>query len=243
MKDIIDMDKKKIIERKELIKFISNENLQLPVYSISDSETPDFILKMIGKEISIEHTRLIKPKLQQTEKYKERIIENAQKMFEEKYPLEKLYVMITFNNIPLNDGKSIQEKYTNEIFALVEKLYLNNKEFNFWLSTKMSKKSITSTIESIDIDNTQNFSCWQSFDSFIVDWIDTDWLKNIIQKKENNIKKYKRKFDEDWLLLVADLGSKASSHRIDFIDFSSIQSKFDKIYLYQYRADEVTTIK
>lgn len=237
------MDKKKLIERKELIKFISNEKIPLRVYNILDSETPDFILKMINKEISIEHTRLIKPKLQQTEKYKERIVENAQKIFEEKYPFEKLYVMITFNNIPLKGGQRAQENYTNEILTLIEQIYLNNKSFDFSLSSKMSIESLTHTIESINIDNIQKFSCWQSFDSFIVEQIDVEWLKQVIQKKGDNIGKYKSSFDENWLLLVADLGSKASSHRIDLMDFSLIQSKFDKIYFYEYRADEICIIK
>jgi hypothetical protein len=42
---------------------------------------------------------------------------------------------------------------------------------------------------------------------------------------------------------VSDFGTPASANRTDFIDFSDIKSKFDKIYIHSYRADEITIIK
>ncbi|WPC10434.1 hypothetical protein LEQ04_06500 [Riemerella anatipestifer] len=70
---------KKQIERYELEKFISNEELKFRVYNIKNSETPDFIVNIDKKLISIEHTRLINPKLKQVEAYREKIINLAQK--------------------------------------------------------------------------------------------------------------------------------------------------------------------
>lgn len=57
------MDKKKINERKQLVQFVSNEKLKFRVYKIENSETPDFIVNIDKKLISIEHSRLIKPEL------------------------------------------------------------------------------------------------------------------------------------------------------------------------------------
>ncbi|WP_346238425.1 hypothetical protein ABDK00_008750 [Niabella insulamsoli] len=236
------MDKKKQIERYQLEKFVSNKKLKFLVYDIENSETPDFVVNINKKLISIEHTRLINPKLQQVEQYKDRIIKNAQKKFEEKYSA-KLYALLTFRNILLKAGKIEEEKYTDEVFNLIERIYLNNRKFEFRISSNRRKEKVSPTIESFSVDNTQNFSHWQHFGAYLVEWIDMKWLQNIITKKENNIAKYPKNYDENWLLLVSDFGTEASANRADFIDFSVIHSKFDKIYLFSYMEDNVTIIK
>lgn len=236
------MDKKKQIERLQLEKFVSNENLKFLVYDIEDSETPDFIVNIDKKIISIEHTRLINPQLQEEENYRDRIIKNAQLRFEDKYK-EKLYALITFKETKLLGGKNSEKNYTDEVYNLMEKIYLDNSKFEFRISSKRSRENILDTIKSFSVDNTRNFSHWQHFGAYLVEWIDMNWLKGVISKKENNITKYPKEFDENWLLLVSDFGTKASANRTDFIDFSVINSDFDKIYLYSYRADEVQQIK
>lgn len=237
------MDIKKELERDQLIKFISNENLKLRVYSVEDNETPDFEVNIDKQLISIEHSRLINPSLQEKEKYREKIIEEAKKKFDEQYPKNKLYSLFTFGNTKLERGKSAKESYVEEIFKLVKTIYLNNKDYEFNISSRRSRNNKPKFIESFSITNTRNFSHWQHFGAYRVDWVDMDWLKGIIKKKENNIKKYKKGYKENWLLLVSDFGTKASSTRTDFMDFSTISSDFDKIYIYSFRADEVTIIK
>lgn len=221
---------------------MSNEKLKFLVYDIENSETPDFVVNINKKLISIEHTRLINPQLQQVEQYKDRIIKNAQRKFEEKYSA-KLYALITFRNIVLKSGKIEEEKYTDEVFNLIERIYLNNRKFEFRISSNRHKEKVSPTIESFSVDNTQNFSHWQHFGAYLVEWIDMKWLQSIITKKENNIAKYHKNYDENWLLLVSDFGTEASANRTDFIDFSVIHSKFDKIYLFSYMEDNVTIVK
>lgn len=236
------MDKKKQIERYQLEKFVSNENLKLLVYQITDYETPDFEVNIDKRWISIEHTRLINPQLQQVENYRDRIIKTAQKRFESKYS-DRLYVLITFRNIQLKGGKIAEEKYVDEVYNLIEQIYLNNRKFEFKIHSKRHKEKVSATIESFSVDNVQNFSHWQHFGAYLVEWIDMEWLKGIIKKKEMNIEKYPKQYEENWLLMVSDFGTKASSTRTDFIDFSTIQSKFDKIFIYSYMADEITIVK
>lgn len=236
------MDKKKQIERYQLEKFVSNENLKLLVYQIKDSETPDFEVNIDNRWISIEHTRLINPQLQQVENYRDRIIKTAQKRFESKY-LDRLYVLITFRNIQLKGGKIAEEKYVDEVYNLIEQIYLNNRKFEFKIHSKRHKEKVSATIESFSVDNVQNFSHWQHFGAYVVEWIDMEWLKGIIKKKEMNIEKYPKQYEQNWLLMVSDFGTKASSTRTDFIDFSTIQTKFDKIFIYSYMADEITIVK
>lgn len=236
------MSTKKEIERHHLTSFISNEKLNLLVYGIEDSETPDFIVNIDKKLISIEHTRLINPYLKKVEQYRERIIKNAQIRFEEKYSA-KLYLLVTFNNIVLKSGKVAEQKYTDEVFTLIENIYLCNKDYEFRIHSKKRNARVSELIESFSVDNTRNFSNWQHFGAYLVDWIDMEWLNEVIEKKENNIERYQKKFYENWLLLVSDFGTKASSHRFDKIDYSEIKTKFDKIYLYSFRADEIEILK
>ena len=236
------MDKKKQIERYQLERFISNNKLKLQVHSIHNCETPDFEANINNKIISIEHSRLINPQLQKVEQYRNKIIKLAQKRFEEKYT-DKLYVLITFNNIKLDGGKIAEQNYVDEVFNLIEEIYLNNRRYRFKIHSQRNRKKVSKTIEKFSIDNVQNFSHWQHFGAYRVDWIDIEWLKGIIKKKEQNIDKYLKKYDQNWLLLVSDFGTKASANRTDFIDFSDIENKFDKIYIYSYMADEVTIVK
>lgn len=236
------MDKKKQIERYQLERFISNEQLKLLAYQINNLETPDFEVNINKKWISIEHTRLINPNLQQVENYKDKIIKMVQKRFEEKYS-DKLYVLVTFRNIQLKGGKIAEDKYVDEVYNVIEQVYLNNRRFEFRINSKRNREKVSETIKKFSVDNVQNFSHWQHFGAYLVEWIDMDWLKSIIKKKETNIPKYAKQYEENWLLMVSDFGTKASSTRIDFIDFSTIQSKFDKIFIYSYMIDGVTVVK
>ncbi len=233
--------RKKQIERYHLEKFISNEILGLIVYKIKEDETPDFSLKLEEKLVSIEHTLLVNPDLQQKEKYKDKIIQEAQKLFENKYN-ERLYAMISFQENVLQFGKKYEKEYINHVFEFVERLYLNNQKFEFELSSKLSEE-ITDLIEGIHIHNRLNFSHWQHFGAYTVDQIDKEWFKGVIHKKEQNIKNYKEIFDENWLLLVSDFGTEASTKSFRGFDFSEITTQFDKIYLYSYMSDKITVVK
>jgi hypothetical protein len=236
------MENKKLIEREQLEKFISNEKMKFIVHNITNSETPDFIVNINKRNISIEHTTLIHPELKKVENYRNKIIDNAKKKFEEKYS-DYIYTLVTFKNIQLKSGKKEEQKYTDEVFKLIEQIYLTNKNFKFNISSKRRRDNVSEIIEYFSVDNVHNFSHWQHFGAFLVDWIDVNWLQKIILKKENNLGKYANNFNENWLLLVSNFGTKPSAYRTDFIDFSVIKSKFDKIYLYCYREDEVQIIK
>lgn len=154
-----------------------------------------------------------------------------------------MYVLLTFRNINLKGGKIAEEKYINEVYNLIEEIYLNNRNHEFRISSKRNKSKVSESIERFTVDNIQNFSHWQHFGAYLVERIDKNWLENIINKKEVNIQKYKRNYEENWLLMVSDFGTKASSSSTDNIDFSSINTKFDKIFIYSYMADEVTVLK
>lgn len=235
------MDKKKQIEKYQLIKFISNSAFKLPISGIKDCETPDFILDINNRKVSLEHTRLINPYLKQVEAYREKIINNAYKLFKEKYG-DELYVLMTFNNIKLRSGSDAEKKYSNEVFKLVETIYNNNKNYEFEVSSKFMTSKVSELIESFSISNNRKLENWQHFGAYLVEKIDIDWLQSVIAKKERNIKKYSEKYDENWLLLVSDFGTKASTHDFSNSDFQKLESNFDRVYLYNYMPDVYTRI-
>jgi hypothetical protein len=185
---------------------------------------------------------LINPDLKKVESYREKIIKNAHKQFEEKYRA-KLYLLVTFNNISLESGRIAEQKYSNEVFKLVEDIYLSNKDYDFRIDSRKRKARVSELIESFSVDNTRDFSHWQHFGAYLVDRIDMNWLQGIISKKEKNIERYPKEFYENWLLLVSDFGTKASAHDFDRIDLSRIKTAFDKVYLYSFRPDEIEIVK
>ena len=119
---------KKIIEKEHLLRFLSSEVFDIPINNIQESESPDFIIKMNSKQISIEHSRLIIPDLKKIERYRDKIINRAHKKFKKKYPND-LYVLITFDKSKeLLPGEKFEKKYADEVFDLVEKLYFESKK-------------------------------------------------------------------------------------------------------------------
>lgn len=236
------MNNKKEIERYELRKFLSNEEMKFLVYKIIDSETPDFEVIINKNNISIEHTKLILQEKRQVEEYLKKIVRLAQNKFNEKYD-DDLYVLITFKNKIFEGGKMEEQKYVDEVFQLVESIYLNNKDFEFSIHSKYNKFSITKNIETFSIYNNRKMNHWQTFGAWKVDFIDLKWLEKNIKIKEEKIEKYEKTFYENWLLFIANFGDKSSSLRTDFTDFSEIKSKFDKIFIYSFIEDKVTVVK
>jgi len=235
------MDRKKVSERHLLTKFISSPGLDLKVTSITDSEAPDFIIETVDKKISIELTGLINPDLRQVEAYRDKIIKQAESKFREKYN-EDLYTLVTFENVDLNSGKNEEAKYADKLFTAIETLFLANKDFEFDITLKDDKR-INEFISRLHINNRLGFNNWQHFGAYLVDFVKMEWLTERIIEKEKNLKKYKDNFDENWLLLSSNFGTKSSASRFDFLDFKEIKTDFDKIFVYKYMPNETITIK
>ncbi len=236
-------DQKKELERHILTKFVSNEKLKLPVTSIDNSETPDFSLKIYkDRKISIELTRLINPNLKKIESFNDRIIKKAQERFDKEFNVP-LRVLVTFSDNYLKCSKLKSQHYSNEIFEIVKNIYLNNKNFDFRVSTGLNRRPFNNYIDSLHIDNEFKFSSWQTFGAYLVEYVDFKWLSNVITKKSSNIEKYNENFDENWLVLVSEFGTKSSAHRFDYINQEKIKSQFDKIYIYKFYEDKIIELK
>lgn len=217
--------------------FISNKDLKLRVKSIVESESPDFIIEELSKNISVELTRLIHPGTIQKEAFQEKLVEIAHSIFKEKYD-EELYVLVTFSDIPIKCRGGEVRKYAEEIFKIVEEIYLPNHRNKFHVSSRHNQH-INSYIDCISISNDRGLENWQPFGAYKVNYLDIDWVKGVIGEKEKNLYKYRDYFKENWLLLIANIGHESSAHRFHHLKQERIETKFDKVYLYKYREKEI----
>lgn len=62
---------------------------------------------------------------------------------------------------------------------------------------------------------------------------------NIIKGKESNLSKYKNDFDENWLVIAANFGTKSSALRFDYINQIEYKSKFDRVFIYKQFEDKI----
>lgn len=230
------MTEKKIFELHLLNNFIANSNME--VTSIIDDEPPDFIIEIENKKISVELTRLINPNIKEVEKYKERVVKQVEKRFLDKYDVE-LYVLIKFTDVILHRKKETQ--YTDYLFTTIERVYLTNKDLKFDIHYESHGE--VDFVSTIDVGNVLEFHNWQSFGAFLVDYVEAGWFRTRIAEKEGNIKDYKTPFDENWLLMVSHLGTKASAIRFENMDFQNINSSFEKIYIYKYKENQIIEVK
>lgn len=233
---------KKQTERCILEKFVSNAKGGFRIALITDSETPDFVIKTFEKKkISIELTRLINPELKEKEQFRTAIVERARDLFREKYSAN-LEVHVVFENRIIKCKKTEIDKYAKQILEIVESIYVPLQNFEFRVS---SHNTIFTheNFDSIFISNELGFTNWQTFGAYIVDKVNFNWLKKIVSQKEENIKRYRETFDENWLLLTSTFGTKSSSFHFDYINFDELQTKFDRVYVYKYFEDSIIEVK
>ena len=232
---------KKQREEYEVTKFVSHESLKLPVYGIDAGETPDFTIKTTKGLYSIELTSIVTPDIKAIEVKQKRIVEGARDMFILKYT-EKVRVYVMFNNNPIECSKRDEIKYSKELFEIVEKIYLNNKDFKFRTSYK-DRVQPTLHIEDIIISNDTDLDNWQPFGAFLVPQVEHKMIENIIKAKEKGLQKYQSQFKENWLVITSNYGERSSANDFAFFKGYNGETKFDKVYVYSLRENEVITLK
>jgi hypothetical protein len=235
------VNRKKLIESRTLTDFLKNHTIAHNITAFQASETPDFICEANDKRISIEITGLIDPVRRKIEALQDKIIDDARKRFQSKYN-ENIVANITFTNQPLRHGLVDLEKYSKELSDEVEKAYLDHRTAPFHVTVKCEPPT-SWFIEKISINNKLSYSAWQRLGISRHDWVSQDWLISAIIAKESNLKRYRNKFDENWLILTSNHGTKSSAHRFDFMNFDNIKSDFERIFIYEKMEDEIIVIK
>lgn len=232
---------KKETERIIIENFISNESLGLRVKSIEASETPDFFIHDANKLIGVEIRNLIHPDLIEKERFKDKLIQAARLLFKEKYK-DEIEVLISFSDVPIVTKRKSFQNHAEDLMSLVEKMFLPNRNYEFRISSS-DMDDVNEHIERISVLNVNRFDHWQSFGAFRVNYVDVNWIKEIIAQKESLIDKYKRQSDEKWLLLASNFGYRSDTHRFDYLHQEKFESRFDKVYLFKYRDKEIIQLK
>lgn len=228
---------KKKFETHVIRKFLSHESHGLRIKNIIPSETPDFIIEELSKNISIELTQLIHPKLKQVESFQNKLVDIAWKQFKEKYRAN-LEVYVNFSNTIINCSYAELPNYATELSKIVEKALIDNKDYTFRLTSFSRCRPINEFIDSITIASNDNFDNWQPFGAFRVSRMDHLRLQRIVAKKEEMLQKYPAYAGEKWLVIAANFGYESSTNDFENSTDSIKFSKFDRVYLYKYMDDE-----
>lgn len=228
------LSNKKAQERRWLNDFIGLFEKGLNEMGIIETESPDFILYNDRKKISIEITSIVNPELKKGESLRQKIVDKAQEKDIDKY-ISGLHVHITFTECPIVCKGAELNKLVDQLREKVETLYhkFNIKEVQGYLS--FEEKYDDSIITTISLSPNQRESSWYTFDSFTFPSVDPLWLVQRVSEKEKILKNYSSKFNENWLLLVANLWEGSSSY-----DFTSIkkaiklQTRFHQVFIYLF---------
>ncbi len=234
---------KKRTERHILEKFISNARLELRITSVDNGgEPPDFIITTFEKKrVSVELTSLINPELKEEEEFQSAIVNRAWEFFKEKYKVA-LEVHVTFAGNRIVCKRSEIDMYAKQVFEVVERAYIPMQHFGFRASSRHTL-NLGRNIDSLYISNQDNFDNWQTFGTYIVEKINFNWIKEKVAEKEKALERYCGQAEEKWLVLVSTFGTKSSAYHFDYLNFTELHTKFDKVYAYKYFEDKVIEIK
>jgi hypothetical protein len=234
---------KKDIERFYLDKFLAAKVPELPVRLIEHHETPDFVLRTENGTVSVEVMRLIKQETKVIEEFRNEIVRRAHEEFRRQSDRD-LYCLVTMSNVRLHENARNRQinEYSRQLFEHVQSISSQQPENDFDVSLDRGDLK-ESVIERLHVRSSRGFDHWQHFGAHRVDWIDLEWLHERILQKEQKLRQYPEAYDSNWLLFLSNLGSKSSAHRYDFLDFGSLQTTFDKIFIYQSQDGSITVVK
>lgn len=234
---------KKDVETGIVKKFLSHDAIGISLDGLRSGETPDFRVRLSEtKVISIEQTRIINPNLKKKEALQNKVVKLAEEQFLRQYGESDLRVLVTFSNHPLDTSENSVEELVNMVCQFVIQIYEANRHDNFHVTLNHRNRP-NKYIERLTVQNDLGFSVWQTFDAYRVPYVEPSWFVDKIRSKEKGLMKYKDKFNENWLLLVSHLGSESSAFRFETIQAEVLNSAFDKVFVFEYMANEVLVVK
>lgn len=229
--DNCNLTKKEILELCQIGKFIWNINTSLSIYKKSDPPEPDFILKDEIGFIGLEHTRLLTKYAPQYLSLRN-LIDDAATIFMRKYN-ENIFADIRFKDDNFSFKKSERLNISEEIadYVYSQKYGINRLKPLYLKNIKISKHSMTS------FNYSENE--WKHIS------LDKSTLNKCVKKKEEKIMFYKQSIlniNEWWLVIVIDSLSSASYEYDKSVDYT-INSMFDKVFIYRDFDEEIIQIK
>lgn len=177
------------------------------------------------------------PELKVIEVFRNSVVNKAHQLFRDQYK-QDTYSLVTLRNIALGDRVQRQgliTKYAQKLFERTERIYLSADQQEFDVTEEHINEH-DDIITRLHVKSSPGFDHWQHFGAHRVDGIDAAWLNKRIAEKEGRIDSYRKFYDQKWLLLISNMGTKPSAHRFDFLDFSNFTSRFARVYSYNSNA-------
>lgn len=207
-------------------KFINSlHSEQIEIIEVN-RESPDFVIKnnneLIGLEIVEAKNDNIKPKTT------EDLLEEASKVFAEKYPEIKMEVYFTFKDFELSFNKANKASYIQQICYAAYNCFNGVQQYpgfidDIYILKRGGKRVFFSQV-------------WAGYMNDLNESI----VQNIIHKKEKLINTYKEKSqtNSQWLLIATTKGA-PNSYDIEYVDEMSFSSLFGRVYLLEQITSEV----
>lgn len=221
------LENKKLKEFELCCFFLWNYNRYIKIEQIS--EQPDFILNYKWKKIWLEIVEITPIEtIRKKEWCQEKLLKKIELFF---YKEEKLknFLAVCY----LKDFNFKQNEENTIIEELKLQLTLWYKSFIKSNTPYLNIKNIKSKyIKKISFQKHSKVSIIRWTWTFFSNTLDSNTLLKTIDKKNEKIKKYNKNLDENILLLFIDTSKSSSYQILDNINNISINSEFDKIFLY-----------
>jgi hypothetical protein len=231
---LADLDKTKKVDKQKILELCQIGKLLASYYSdfdiISVQEKPDFLISNGQQTIGLEHELILESKSKEKEGFYQNICDKVEASLNEDSDLPNFLVNLYLKeNISLKilDKNSIIDKFSKIVKQIV--LTGEMEENDYIESTLIMKHSGKSV--------NPNFGAyWQKS-------ITENLILEFIAKKESKINFYRQNsVPMQWLVLV--IGSNGqSSYEVNTLFNIHIQTKFDKVFLFEDFANKLYELK
>lgn len=214
------LNKQEILEVCQIGKFVYKIDSNIKIVDKPQPPNPDFIIEQNDKLIGLEHTQILTEDAQRYFRVKT-LFDNAEQIFEQKYPGINVHATISVQNDEWNYNQNDKRKLAEQIADYVHYTIL---EKDFKLPVKIT--NIKTTRHS-QVSFSYKEKNWQA------KYLTRERLKSEIEKKESKILRYKKsekQLTELWLVLL--IGSLSSvSYELNEAENYEMESEFDRVYL------------
>jgi hypothetical protein len=214
------LNKQEVLEVCQIGKFAYKIDSNIKIVDKPQPPNPDFIIEQNDKLIGLEHTQILTKDAQRYFRVKT-LLDNAEQIFEQKYPGINVHATISVQNDEWNYSQNDKRELAEQIADYVQWTRL---EKDFKLPEKIT--NIKTTIHS-----QVSFSYIEK--NWRAEYLTRERLKLEIEKKESKILRYKKsekQLTELWLVLL--IGSRSSvSYELNESENYIMESTFDRVYL------------
>lgn len=242
---------KKRLEQNDIEEFVKYS--KIPFSNIEKGKQIDFVTKLDGKTIGIEHTILCEENTKKYEKKIEKIISCAYEKYKNSTKYLPIRINITFKCL-LKEHKTKDKEVVKAICNLLDQNYENIKNNTLphqlpYIKIKPDNDIYISNISVYRIcEETMNRRHWKHVHAFWLKKNIYEDIKETIKKKDTKIQQYieteERKTDKFYLIIVKDCGKGSSAYCDDNnLKLNEFVSKFHKVFLFDRTKKEIIELK